>query len=450
MAWPKKTSLAPKLPSPPKAQAVDTRLNGPDVAVVPAKDIPRVNYSQTTMMEMACAFDLLECPVMYNRTRYTVVIDTGSSLNLMSYRQVYRLGMSQDVHPSKLYFKVADGSVSEARGEVRNVPLTFETLTFLITFAVLDECCHDLLLGTSFLQETLGQIQFGEKEATLKLSNGGERVEVPVTCLRKKPSMKAREMPGDSRPGSATSSELKPAKATVATVLSHFSTVLASKPFAPVAGLASADELTGISASPTSLELEIEAMVASQDGAGPMPGLFPPKSENEAFAPAVLSVESAMEYRQQDKSDWQILPMHFNRISLLYGPYSVDACADLAGTNAQVTTFWTKLTDCTKQDWSGHNAWCNPPFHNVDPIIKRFLECKKAAPSRTSATFILPCWEAASWWPLVMRYMRVVEYVAPWSHFFTASPTKDTDARRLMGPVRWPIVVVVCGARTLA
>ena len=205
VAWPKKIPApASKLPTAPKLIPPEPRLIGPEVAVVPAMDIPRVNYSQTTMMEMASAFDLLECPVSFGDSRYTVVIDTGSSLNLMSYRQVYRFGMREDVHPSKLYFKVADGGVSEARGELRNVPLTFESLTFLITFAVLDECCHDLLLGTSFLQETLGQIEFGKERATLKLTNGKERVEVPVTCLRKKPSLRAREVEdGESHSASA-------------------------------------------------------------------------------------------------------------------------------------------------------------------------------------------------------------------------------------------------------
>ena len=84
---------------------------------------------------------------------------------------------------STIYFKMADGSVSEARGELRDVPLTFAGITFLITFALLPECCHDLLLGTSFLKNTLSRIQFGKDGASLSLTNGTQRVEVPVTCL---------------------------------------------------------------------------------------------------------------------------------------------------------------------------------------------------------------------------------------------------------------------------
>ena len=125
----------------------------------------------------------------------------------------------------------------------------------------------------------------------------------------------------------------------------------------------------------------------------PQPSANP---DNEAVAPAVLSVEAAKDLKQQDRADWMVLPMLFNRLSHMYGPYSLDACAVYSGTKAQCQHFWSMLDDCTKQDWSGHNAWCKPPFHDVYPILKRFLECKKKAPTRTSATFILPYWEGAS------------------------------------------------------
>ena len=240
VAWPKRTSASSsKLSTPSKEIGPDFRLVGSD-AVVPAKDIPRVNYSQTTMMEKASAFDLLECPVSYRSSHYTVVIDTGSSLNLMSYRQIHLFGMSQEVYPSKLYFKVANGSVSEARGEVRNVPLTFENLTFLITSAVLEDCCHDLLLGTSFLQEALGQIEFGKDGASLSLTDGKERVAVPVTCLRKKPSLKAKEVGGE---GNSPSTPAQPISAPVVATVASLDITSSEKVTIPDAEMA---ELVGL------------------------------------------------------------------------------------------------------------------------------------------------------------------------------------------------------------
>ena len=124
------------------------------------------------------------------------------------------------------------------------------------------------------------------------------------------------------------------------------------------------------------------------------------------------------------------------------GPFSLDACADRAGTNAMVERYWSSLQDCTKQDWGGHNAWCNPPFHMVEPVLRRFLDCKRRSPTNTSATFIIPGWVGASWWSLIVDSCRFVRYYPPWSNIFTASPVKGTDARRLLGPTRWPVVVV--------
>ena len=131
---------------------------------------------------MAVRFDLLECPVSYRGASFIAVTHTGSSLNLMSMTQAKKLGMVHEIRESQLFFKVADGSVSEAHGELSDVPLTFGDLTFLLTFAVLEECCHDLLIGTSYLQETSTRIEFEAGGALSSLTDGNRRVELPVTC----------------------------------------------------------------------------------------------------------------------------------------------------------------------------------------------------------------------------------------------------------------------------
>ena len=205
---PAASQQAPRIPS------SESRLISSEGAAVPSKDVPRVNYSQTTMMEMASTFDLLECPITHRGKNYTVVIDTGSALNLMSYAQAHRFGLMEDVQQSKLYFKMADGSVSESSAEVRNVPVTFKDITFPITFALLDECCHDLLLGTSFLKETLSNIQFGKGGAALSLTDGRRRVDVPVTCFRKKPGAGSTGVGGKG----STSALAHPFSPSVATV----------------------------------------------------------------------------------------------------------------------------------------------------------------------------------------------------------------------------------------
>ncbi|KAK9833240.1 hypothetical protein WJX84_002665 [Apatococcus fuscideae] len=184
---------------PPRGQAPREILETPtDGREVPAKDVPRVNYSQTTMLEMAARFDLLECPVSHKGSGFTAIIDTGSPLNLMSMTQAQKLGMVRDIQDTTVYFKVADGSVSAAHGELRDVPLTFGDLTFLLSFAVLEDACHDILIGTSFLLEAFTSLKFEPDACVLNLGDGMRRVSIPVTCLRKEPL----NLEGEHRPKS--------------------------------------------------------------------------------------------------------------------------------------------------------------------------------------------------------------------------------------------------------
>lgn len=143
-----------------------------------------------------------------------------------------------------------------------------------------------------------------------------------------------------------------------------------------------------------------------------------------------------------NRSDWQILPRHFSNYNAAYGPYTLDACADKLGLNAMVSTYWTAKEDCCKMDWAGHNAWANPPFHLAGEVLQRFLTCKRSRPEDTAATFVLPVWKTASWWRLLEDNFRVVDYYPPYSSVFTGSPLKAGEARRAVGGVPWPVVVI--------
>lgn len=154
-------------------------------------------------MEMASSFSLLECEVVYEARAFPCVIDTGSSLNLMSARFASQIGLSDAVHPSKLFFKVADGSVTHANGKLRDVPLSFGAITLRITFAVVDHCCHDLLLGTSFMSETGTSLCFDLVQPHMKLTEGRIWEEIPLTYLRThqglSTSRRKVKVPTDSR-----------------------------------------------------------------------------------------------------------------------------------------------------------------------------------------------------------------------------------------------------------
>eukprot|EP00854_Cymbomonas_tetramitiformis_P034023 gene34023-biopygen4050 len=78
---------------------------------------------------------------------------------------------------------------------------------------------------------------------------------------------------------------------------------------------------------------------------------------------------------RQYTDDWQLQRRMFQDLDERpgVGPFSIDAGCDESGSNAQTTSFCTVVQDCLLQDWSGHNAWCNPPFSKILLILWHFL-----------------------------------------------------------------------------
>ncbi|KAK3249507.1 hypothetical protein CYMTET_41060 [Cymbomonas tetramitiformis] len=107
---------------------------------------------------------------------------------------------------------------------------------------------------------------------------------------------------------------------------------------------------------------------------------------------------------RKDTDDWQLLRRVFRDLDDRpgVGPFSVDACCDESGSNAQTTNFWTVTQDCLQQDWEGNNAWCNPPFSRILEILQHFLECKRRQNVGTAACFVIPVWPTASFFKFIM------------------------------------------------
>ena len=177
---------------------------------------------------MTFTFDLLVYQASILGHAIPCVVDTGSALNLMSVKLARKLNIIDQLFNSTLYFRTADASVSEANGEPRDVPVSFAGTTFLITFAVIEECCHPLLLGTSFMSEALASIHFVAGGEEMHLTNNGRAVTVPVSCMQPSPVQAPK-----SKANPVAEEEVKREEArrgirhNVATVtLPHFSTVM--------------------------------------------------------------------------------------------------------------------------------------------------------------------------------------------------------------------------------
>jgi phage N-6-adenine-methyltransferase len=72
--------------------------------------------------------------------------------------------------------------------------------------------------------------------------------------------------------------------------------------------------------------------------------------------------------QQELRQSWQTPKSLFNQLHAIFH-FTVDACA--SPDNALLPKYWTKETDCLKQEWTKERAFCNPPFQNIAPIIAK-------------------------------------------------------------------------------
>ena len=141
----------------------------------------------------------------------------------------------------------------------------------------------------------------------------------------------------------------------------------------------------------------------------------------------------------QDKQDWQLDPKEFQRWHRFYR-FTVDACTDALGRNAQLAKYWT---DCLREDWRGQVVWCNPPFTAKDglrivEVLEKFERARLENPN-TAACFILPYFQGAEW-EEKLQSMRDVECVYTYATGTPLFYAKDGGRP----PTRWPVQVWWC------
>ena len=144
----------------------------------------------------------------------------------------------------------------------------------------------------------------------------------------------------------------------------------------------------------------------------------------------------------RDTEDWQLDPCIFFKHFMTYGPFEVDACADVHGDNAQLDEYWCVTDSCLNHSWCGKNVYCNPPWRLIDSTIAHFLQCKQKNPDHTHAVFVLPNWPWQAWYPTVMQHFDIIDYYPSGSQLFTAPAPFMSGTRVSLGPTRWPVMIV--------
>lgn len=142
-----------------------------------------------------------------------------------------------------------------------------------------------------------------------------------------------------------------------------------------------------------------------------------------------------------DKADWMFDRDEFSRLSVLYGPFTMDAAADCAGNNAHVTSkFCSPDNSFFETDCSGNTVWCNPPFDRAADFIAHYLTCKNNSSSTTSAVFVLPKWRNVPWSALTAKMQLVHEYPVR-MQLFTKPVSPGSASRVSVGPAPWSVQV---------
>ncbi|KAK3099945.1 hypothetical protein FSP39_012245 [Pinctada imbricata] len=101
-----------------------------------------------------------------------------------------------------------------------------------------------------------------------------------------------------------------------------------------------------------------------------------------------------------DHDDWGVSMSIFQYLDALWGPHEIDFFASC--TNNKLPVFYSRYwmpgatgIDAFTVDWHGVNGWFVPPVCIISRVLGYMRQCC------AFGTVILPCWQSASFWPLI-------------------------------------------------
>lgn len=72
----------------------------------------------------------------------------------------------------------------------------------------------------------------------------------------------------------------------------------------------------------------------------------------------------------RDVDDWATDPEWFARVAVpSWGPFTVDVAA--SAENAKCDRFYDQRQDGLKQPWDRERVWCNPPYSDIGPWLRK-------------------------------------------------------------------------------
>lgn len=93
------------------------------------------------------------------------------------------------------------------------------------------------------------------------------------------------------------------------------------------------------------------------------------------------------------RQEWETPRDLFNALDRDYR-FTVDAAAGF--TNAKLARYWTREQDGLAQRWEGERVFCNPPYSEIEPWVRRAWIAHENDP-RSMSALLLPARTGQAW-----------------------------------------------------
>ena len=91
--------------------------------------------------------------------------------------------------------------------------------------------------------------------------------------------------------------------------------------------------------------------------------------------------------------------------------FMLDVCAE--DSTAKCKYFLTKENDALSFDWDslmvkGEYIWCNPPYSNIAPWVKKAIDCAKGG---VGVVMLVMCDPSVKWFSLALEYCTEIQFI---------------------------------------
>lgn len=132
-----------------------------------------------------------ECllPASVLTRKLSVVVDTGASHSIISFRTMRKLKPKSLMRPSKKAFITAAGELTFPVGEIAALPLTVGECTVKVNCLVVSKACFSILLGLDVMKPLGSVIDLQQDTFKFTDNSSGKRICVAMQCDRVKKTL---------------------------------------------------------------------------------------------------------------------------------------------------------------------------------------------------------------------------------------------------------------------